>query len=392
MDQTLGDLRDALRDGNVRAFLRAIRHGETSAEIDDAYHALYGWARQTGRPRFDDLTTHPKIAIKSAWGWTSAAGAYQAMAAVPGQVRTDTWGDWVRWCAPQAFVPTMSYADQDLFAIWCIARRHALPLVIAGQFDRAIELCSYEWASLPGNPYGQPALSLQDLRAVYVKFGGIIGGRAKERAQTDPVPTPPPTIDRGAMGPGEALPTPEPRSKPMAPILAAVLPSIVQAIPTLAKLFGSGSEVAERNIKAAETVIGIVQQATGAVNAQAAAEAVASDPDLRVKAQQAVADQWWTITEAGGGGIEGARKADAAAAAAGTRPWQSPALIVTGVLVPLVYIALYAVLFVPGYSDEIKAMVLGAVFGGLLTGGITAFWFGTSASSQRKTDALAARG
>ena len=73
------------------------------------------------------------------------------------------------------------------------------------------------------------------------------------------------------------------------------------------------------------------------------------------------------------------------------KPWMLPALWVTFALMPLVYIALYAVLFREGFSDDIRAMVLGAIFGGLLTGGFTAFWFGTSASSQQKTDMLAER-
>ena len=41
-----------------------------------------------------------------------------------------------------------------------------------------------------------------------------------------------------------------------------------------------------------------------------------------------------------------------------------------------------------GFSDDIRAMVLGAIFGGLLTGGVTAYWFGTSASSHRKTELM----
>ena len=80
--------------------------------------------------------------------------------------------------------------------------------------------------------------------------------------------------------------------------------------------------MAERNVKAAGAVVSIVSQAVGAVNAQDAAEKIAADPEARAAAAQAVEAQWYVLTaEAGGGGIDGARKADAQAAEAGRRPW-----------------------------------------------------------------------
>lgn len=48
----------------------------------------------------------------------------------------------------------------------------------AGQFDRAVALCSKEWASLPGAGYGQHEQSLEKLRAVYQKASGKAGGSA----------------------------------------------------------------------------------------------------------------------------------------------------------------------------------------------------------------------
>lgn len=173
---------------------------------------------------------------------------------------------------------------------------------------------------------------------------------------------------------------------PLPAFVAAALPTIISAIPQLGKLFGSGSEVSERNIKAAELAVQIVQNAVGAKNAQDAAETIKADPAALQTAAQAITDQWWQLTESGGGGIEGARKADATAQAGSF--WKSPAFWVTLSLLPLVYGAAYAVLFLSGFSNDIKAMVVGAIFGGLLTGGIQSFWFGTSASSQRKTEIM----
>lgn len=175
-------------------------------------------------------------------------------------------------------------------------------------------------------------------------------------------------------------------SMPLPAFVAAALPTIISAIPQLGKLFGSGSEVSERNIKAAELAVQIVQNAVGAKNAQDAAETIKADPAALQTAAQAITDQWWQLTESGGGGIEGARKADATAQAGSF--WKSPAFWVTLSLLPLVYGAAYAVLFLSGFSNDIKAMVVGAIFGGLLTGGIQSFWFGTSASSQRKTEIM----
>ena len=62
----------------------------------------------------------------------------------------------------------------------------------------------------------------------------------------------------------------------------------------------------------------------------------------------AVQSNWYELTgESGGGGIAGARKADTAAQAGG-KPWQSPALLVSAALLPLVYLVVAAVLFGAG--------------------------------------------
>lgn len=173
-------------------------------------------------------------------------------------------------------------------------------------------------------------------------------------------------------------------------IAGALLPTIIESIPKLGRLFGSGSQVSERNIKVAEIVVDTIKSATGAINAQDAVERIKSDPAALKAATDAIEERWYTITqEAGGGGIDGAGKRDAVYQSPESRGfWHSPVFWVTVLLLPLVYSALYAVLFTSGFSDEIKAMVIGAVFGGLLTGGIQAFYYGTSASSQRKTEML----
>lgn len=162
------DYRAILRNTNVQAFLRVIRALESSATSDEAYQALYGWRPGNGKV-FVSFADHPRIAISTPWGWTSAAGAYQAMCAVPGKVKTDTWGDFVRSAGPHDFSP----ASQDIFAVWCIARRGALVDVMAGRLEAAVAKCAKEWASFPGSPYGQPTKTMDQVRAIYRTRGGV---------------------------------------------------------------------------------------------------------------------------------------------------------------------------------------------------------------------------
>lgn len=173
----------------------------------------------------------------------------------------------------------------------------------------------------------------------------------------------------------------------MAPFIAAALPSLINAAPSLIRLFGNG-EQAEKNAKAAEVAVEIAKAVTAQPTAEGAVNALQQKPELAHDYSKAVEAQWYLLVgEAGGGGIAGAREFSARTTPP-DKPWMSQALWVTFALVPLVYIALYAVLFKDGFSDDIRAMVLGAIFGGLLTGGFTSFWFGTSASSQRKTELM----
>lgn len=173
---------------------------------------------------------------------------------------------------------------------------------------------------------------------------------------------------------------------PLIPILAAVLPTIAEAIPSLGKLFGSGSDVSERNAKAAALAVDIVQQAVGASNAQQAAEIVANDPAMAQVAREAVEARWLDLTEAGGGGIKGAREADAAFAAAGRKSVESPAFIISVVLLLMPFMLLTDVLFVhPGnYSGELRTQVVTGVL--MVIGAVGAFWLGSSFGSMKKTE------
>lgn len=244
----------------------------------------------------------------------------------------------------------------------------------AGEFDKLSRLINR------GNAFAsKPANGEADRLARWEKAKSACGvytstERVEKSAESEHIP------------PGEAPDwTPPQKEDPMAPFVIPAVIELAKLIPKLGGMFG-GSEVAQRNVAAAGVVVNAVTAAVGAANAQEAVEKIAADPAAREAANKAVEGVWYQISEAGGGGIDGARKADAAQSDG--KPWQSPVLWVTVMLVPMVYIALYAVLFREGFSNDIKAMVLGAIFGCLLTGGIQAYFYGTSASSQRKTEMM----
>jgi len=169
MSLLLEGLRAALEYANVRAFTHVVQRGEIPKEYrhkPEAYRVLFGGTL------IDDLSHHPRIAVMSPWGWTAAAGAYQAMCAIPGKVKTDTWDNFCRAMGSTPDEMPFDPDTQDAFCVWCIKRRGALQDVIHGEFDKAVEKCSYEWASFPPGRYGQPQVTMEELRATYMEFGG----------------------------------------------------------------------------------------------------------------------------------------------------------------------------------------------------------------------------
>lgn len=174
----------------------------------------------------------------------------------------------------------------------------------------------------------------------------------------------------------------------MAPFLAAALPSLIEMIPKLGRLFAGGSEVAERNVAAAQVVAEAVQKATGAANIQQAVETIKADPAALKAATQAVEARWLDITEAGGGGIDGARKADAAAASA-DGPWwaifRSPSFWALLLLLPLVYLIVLSIIGVLGpvqWSDDVRASIAGLIVGSVVGGAVGYYWGQTTSRNR----------
>jgi muramidase (phage lysozyme) len=323
-----------------------IRVGEGTADPD-------GYRRHFGGRLFSDYSDHPRIAITAGLGknkYTStAAGAYQFL--------SRTWDE----CAKALHLVDFSPPNQDMAAEFLIARRKALDDVLAGRIESAITKCAREWASLPGSPYGQPVKTLAQALESYREAGGVL------RPSNTPAP----------------IETRKEAEMPLRAFVAAALPSIVSSIPMLGKLFGSGSDVAERNVKAAEIAVQIVQQATGARNAQEAAEAVASDPQMVKAATEAVQARWHELTEAGGGGIDGARKADAEVAK-GRDMLYSPSFWVALPLLGIVIMIVGAVVGLWGapFSEDVRSAIANGI-PMLILGGLIGYYYGQTTSRNR---------
>jgi len=158
---------------NERAFLWMLRVAEGTTDAN-------GYRKRFGGGYFAGFVDHPRIAVQFTDKagrklWTSAAGAYQAMAISPippfGTGRTtkvDTWDRMSRKLGLTDFSPE----SQDRFALGLIEENGALNDVRAGRFAVAIEKVRKVWASLPGAGYAQPEKPLASLEAAYINAGG----------------------------------------------------------------------------------------------------------------------------------------------------------------------------------------------------------------------------
>jgi len=184
--------------------------------------------------------------------------------------------------------------------------------------------------------------------------------------------------------------TPQPQEPAMpAPFLLAALPAIIDLVPKLGSIFASGSETSQRNVKAAEIVVGAAKAAIGAVNEQDLVERLQADPDAAQAVRQAVEAKWYEITEVGGG-IQAARAVDAKYLQPDAKGfWHSPAFWISIMLLAMPFMLLVDLFFVhpDAYDANLRTQIITAVL--VVVGMVGAYWLGTSASSQRKTDLLA---
>lgn len=359
---------EALDNPNVRAFLRMLRHGEGTA-ADNGYRVQFGGGL------FNSFADHPRQPITRNLGGkpitSTAAGAYQFL--------SKTWDGLVKQYGFADFGPK----NQDLGAVALIAGRGALADVIAGRFEQAVIKCNREWASLPGSPYGQPVVTMARARAEYEAHGGTYAPAVLEAIATLADFINPEAIAADTI-------TPPPKEQPMAPFVAAVLPSLIDLVPKLGKLFSSGSETADRNVKAAEIVVAAAKEAIGARNEQELLETLQADPAAGQLVRQAIEGVWFKLEEVGGG-IQAAREANAAYLQPNAPGfWLNPAFWVSlaFLVMPLMILADMLFAHPDAYDDTLRTQIITAILA--LLGVVGAYWLGTSFSSQRKTELGAA--
>lgn len=145
---------------SISAFLSTIAYSELprNLTLEQQYRCLVG-STSTNLKLFDSFSDHPRQRI-----WLSKLGIYST-AAGRYQILARYYDHYKR----QLNLPDFSPASQDAIAIQLIRECKALPAIEAGNIQRAIQLCSSRWASLPGAGYGQHENSMQQLLDYYSK-------------------------------------------------------------------------------------------------------------------------------------------------------------------------------------------------------------------------------
>ena len=159
-------------DANVAAFLTLIRTTEGTERLANPYAAVYGYVFE-----ITDFSDHPAnlgwkgerlpdqycLAAGLSPGCVStAAGAYQFI--------RRTWNGLRARASAWDFSPE----SQDRAAMALLDQIGALPSIQRGDFQRAIQVASSKWASLPYSRSGQPKFPLQTALQIYQDAGGLL--------------------------------------------------------------------------------------------------------------------------------------------------------------------------------------------------------------------------
>lgn len=370
MTLTTESLRGWLAQPNVVAFLAAIELGEIPAKYrgtPDAYRVLYGGTL------IDDLGRHPNVKV-TAGGYTStAAGRFQAL--------FGTWSDFCRFLGELPETVPFTPEFQDLFGVWCLQRRHALQDIVAGKIDAAIAKCNKEWSSMPGAPYGQPTVTLDQFLAAYAGAGGTIDNGEL----LSPMPAPAAPVEP-AEQPETTMPL------PILALISAFGPILADLIPTVAKAFDKKSETPAK-IEAATKIINTVVSATNSTNIQEAVEKMQAQPDVREAAAKAVVTepQIMGLLEIGGG-IEATRAANLVVQNADKPFWYNPAFwfVMTAIVPPLYGVVGVLLWRMPEPSEQLVTQVVTGILG--LAAAAGAYHLGSTQGSAKKTEIIAQQG
>lgn len=150
----------SLEEARVRAFMRMLRVGEGTIG-DKGYETLFG-GQSLIKDYHKDFSDHPKVSITRSGLTSSAAGAYQVMGY--------SWDDRQMVAARMKYgISDFTPLSQDEFCviIFKIKRKGSLEKIMAGDISGALDLLSYEWASLPPGRYGQPAKTREEAMRLY---------------------------------------------------------------------------------------------------------------------------------------------------------------------------------------------------------------------------------
>ena len=358
---TRADLRAALANQNVAAFLRVIRESE-SRQTEDAYRLENG-----GRVLPEYPVEHPSKGLKSPPG--RAFGAYQFLAS--------TWAGLVR----QYGFENMSPQCQDEAAVALIAGRGALKAVMSGSFEEACALLHKEWTSLPGG--SEENAATERALQTWKKWHAILehSQPVEDTLATEHYGE---RVDESVIRP---VPSADEQEENMAPIIAAILPTLIKAAPDLIRLFGKG-EQSDRNALVAEKVGALAVQVTGAVNEQEAARVLASSPAKAQEFRAAVADnfdQWMGMAVKFHGLEEDSRQRAREAAAGQSGDWRklifSLPFVGLMVFVPTVWAVVAASVFKAPWLMEMDPQLRGTVIGfvlGTIAASIVGYIYGAS--------------
>jgi len=151
---------------NMDAFLATIRYAEGTLNESDPYRVTYGYDHV-----ISDLSNHP--AVTGEWTGKVLPNSYCIAANYPIGCKSTAAGAYQilknTWLGFKGNNPSHIFdkMGQDAAAIYLIVQRGAYNDVLTGDFETAINKCSWEWASLPPGRYGQPQRTMQELRNFY---------------------------------------------------------------------------------------------------------------------------------------------------------------------------------------------------------------------------------
>lgn len=357
-------LLDAYNSDNVQAFIWALRFGEGTQAAD-------GFQIMFGGERFQDFSDHPRRVITK----TMKGKTYSSSAAGVGQFIVKTWDGLVKQYGFEDFSPK----NQLLGIIALIKGRGALQDVLEGRIADAVRKCNREWASLPGSPYGQPVVTMEEFMREYQEgLDNLAGTHWEEPAEALPEPsrpTPDPVVP--------VAPAPHQKGKTMNPFLLAVLPTLLDLVPKLGKIFGSGSEVAERNVKAAEIIANTAKEAIGARNEQELVDMIRADPEAAEAVKSAIEREWFKLEEVGGGIAAARASAEKYSLPGGPDFRKNPAFWISLLFILMPWMILVDMLFAHPdvYDDTLRTQVITGVLG--LLSLVGAFWLGTNFTTQK---------